>query len=1128
MSDSNIYNNLININIQNPSDNNSSNNNNNNNNNPNANEDKKLNEKKKLIPLVPDLDEFDPSEDSPQLIVGHYIWLLWAHNRYYRGQITEFNQLTGLHHISYDDGEQKDYNLIEKTFRIDKSNYIYRGQTGGDNIIRSAWNDYIPRLPNIVTNVTFNVIIDHTILQNGEVLSITGTTPSLGQLNRSISMQRLLPNEFPNVWSVAVALPFLLAEQCNSGIFEYKYAIINTISNETIQEAGFNRRENSVQHHYYSIFNPVKGSKLARFKSYKKISHKTALITFINKELLAAVVNEGSEDYSVTNLCDRFDRLASCLDGRRDIFEEAVNLFIKTYDSQYNVRERSNILLILAAAIGQFNLSSKDRNSADQSFVANSWGTVMFNNSFNNQTITRPDSSEWCCYLIDNLPLAHSYTLDYKQLFSADYQLWPILGLREAAERFYLEANYSFIRLFPLLKLSKNVPDTSEKGEKNKQLKRRCDNYSKALESVKLLIQNSSQSHAMELSLNQSAKSEESVSMKLCRDWLQSLIRFAPSLENFIQLLADNSIINHIEMIQADIAAWLRSNNLNSAADIRAVNKLLSNNNKLKLPNLVAAVLSNESLQVLNDAKLELELFNLLTNCAGDKYLISSSAAAAAVAALPSSEEEEKKLLLNNTDNPSSNLANVSAKVFPTASLSMLDSSWLELESSAKEYFRRYYCNEVVDKDESNNNSMQMFGLNMMYSSFFRPTPVKLSPAQLAEKRLRFLIRSSDVMNSFLNLPFFSARPGGLLFEFSRSYLFKGDCNVIVHIICLLAKQSNGLEIYQAALKEFLQTRAVRAIEEVVPTLSAALQKDKIFTQNNAENVENNSVNSLFGLIDLINANTPKNSALNHDLLAALLHNSGVNQIPPALNSILVNEQIWQKILSGRKIEAKNANSALELIVSSTYQLLLATANNLLDNTISLQALHVVLKYSQSFLNLLVLMNIQSINPNILSDHSATLQSFDISLAQFKCFVNFWCSCGVKIDSSDLSELVSSLTSRYNSLQLNNISTAFQSFAPLQSHIAWLYELRNSQLFLNLWRLQGKRAMFNLLKPLQTLINPFQPSDAEIPIAPAIHGNNQFAPAYNGDNSIPVILTNLLRVCIYYLFLFQQYLKLLP
>ena len=59
------------------------------------------------------------SDDDQTALIGKRIKVRWAGDRYYRGTVIGYCEATSQHHVVYDDGDERHYELSQKTWRID-------------------------------------------------------------------------------------------------------------------------------------------------------------------------------------------------------------------------------------------------------------------------------------------------------------------------------------------------------------------------------------------------------------------------------------------------------------------------------------------------------------------------------------------------------------------------------------------------------------------------------------------------------------------------------------------------------------------------------------------------------------------------------------------------------------------------------------------------------------------------------------------------------------------------------------------------------------------------------------------------------------------------------------------------
>jgi hypothetical protein len=294
----------------------------------------------------------------------------------------------------------------------------------------------------------------------------------------------------------------------------------------------------------------------------------------------------------------------------------------------------------------------------------------------------------------------------------------------------------------------------------------------------------------------------------------------------------------------------------------------------------------------------------------------------------------------------------------------------LSLEAAAKEWIRVNHAHEVVEEKE-----VQAQG-SMWSNAFGFGGPVKKEPKkktreELQKQQLQALEAAVLIINGLLGIPFFQAKPVGLLFELSRCHFLKGNPVDVLQAICsLAAKDATELQVFNPRLGEWLANKVVRLLEELVPATPAA---------------------QLAPLADIITGTLKKEGGLSHTLLYALAMATGVQQ-PPRLQTVLAHEALWLRIL---KFVPKPGATELARLVTLARDLLAVTAAAIVDATITLRVLHTVLEHDEALFSLLKLLKESALTPKILSERRATITNFDKILQQVKCYVNFflqlWC-----------------------------------------------------------------------------------------------------------------------------------------
>jgi hypothetical protein len=68
--------------------------------------------------MNPNRDEIDWITD-PQSLVGERIQVVWKEGKRYGGKVTKYSPASKIFTVLYDDGEEKFYDLFDKSFRVD-------------------------------------------------------------------------------------------------------------------------------------------------------------------------------------------------------------------------------------------------------------------------------------------------------------------------------------------------------------------------------------------------------------------------------------------------------------------------------------------------------------------------------------------------------------------------------------------------------------------------------------------------------------------------------------------------------------------------------------------------------------------------------------------------------------------------------------------------------------------------------------------------------------------------------------------------------------------------------------------------------------------------------------------------
>lgn len=177
----------------------------------------------------------------------------------------------------------------------------------------------------------------------------------------------------------------------------------------------------------------------------------------------------------------------------------------------------------------------------------------------------------------------------------------------------------------------------------------------------------------------------------------------------------------------------------------------------------------------------------------------------------------------------------------------------------------------------------------------------------------------------------------------------------------------------------------------------------------------------------------------------------------PSLRSVIRREAQWLAIFECVGGEAKWPQmKPVGELCAKVAALLRRVAAQFQDGSIELASLHAIRENASGFVALCRHIECTSIDDATVSRHHAQLRKFDELLQQTSSFVNFFCSCGVKIDADALRDRVNRITQEYSRMPFSAIGKAFEG-VECHDDIPWLFGLQKSNLFLSTWREAGKQ-----------------------------------------------------------------------
>ncbi len=613
------------------------------------------------------------------------------------------------------------------------------------------------------------------------------------------------------------------------------------------------------------------------------------------------------------------------------------------------------------------------------------------------------------------------------------------MGLREIVERCSLTASCDWLRIVPVLDFHKKLPRIELK--EGKARKSYIKEFQAILPEIKALINDSFVRHKSE-DILEGTRENKDVKPALAHDldedsegnrsdevpqeivkaaaiaapkakfvmghsWMRALVRYTPTL-HCISDLFDDSIKTHAAIVLPVLERWLMTMPFTKQADFEALLSLFQRVDSFRNPGVVAAVVRNPS---ADNEKWHPDIFRLMASIDDENIL---------------NDQGEVRAELR------------------------------KLEFATKEWFRRAHAEE---KEEKEDNSSYSNYWNSPYYAYEKPVK-KLSPQEIAKKRLSALRVALDKVSRIFDISFFDQHTGGILFELGRCHFFKGSPHKVLGAICALGLKD--LTKYSRHATSFLSAKGIAIIREVVPGM--ALSKPE----------------ELLDLLAVMYSSLPLNSSLCHSFVHALVHSSmGGNDVCKAA---LSQSSLWMKVIkkhgnsetawAKQEKEMGETSPTLGLLRDLSGELK-RKASAIANSSCTLEALHEILPRATAFVSLTEVLGLKKIlDQALLSNREKEVHDFDESLAELKCFVSFFCECGVPIDSAELSSKVRQVSETYNTTKLEDASTSIKGLVASHGSVAhWLFKLRSSTLFLNLWRKEGQ----NLATSLKVSNPQFRP-----------------------------------------------------
>ena len=845
-----------------------------------------------------------------------------------------------------------------------------------------------------------------------------------------------------------MVLPFLPSETFSKGIFEYKFTIEGPAG--YMMEGGSNRRERVARRYYYGSMRKNRSEE--GIKKLVSIKTTEAVHSFVHTSFTRLTQGHTTPDECLRQIYD----LTESYTGVQRIHAEALVEEMLAQLPEAPTALRTRCMLVLAGFVGMFGLSSRQKPAEEEERRVYPY----YYSTRPKKRFTLPQPRDWCFAILSSLPVGEVYDMNLEREFGI-LQSRVVVGLRELCERVAADGSYQWLFLVPILQKHKELPTLIENEEFS--AKSKISRFHATLKDVKEVATSTQQKYAeeretriaIEVVEEKEKTSEASVSSlssnlasvsiddekrpgdgggasgsasdtapsslladreankkKSAREspelspltlaWVNGLTRYSPSMDCLTAVFDDNILLVHMHWFVRGITAWVEAFVFSSPKEVQSLTKLASLAPAMQTYSLASALFRNPS---IDDGKLPEAVLEFVQKLTSDRQSM--------IDQLPEAVKKDPH------------------------EQELLDKEAFDLESASKDWIRRNHAHEEKDPEENR------ISIGYFYS---RRETKKPTPAELAKKRLSAMREACEQVDGLLAIPFFSVRCKSITFELGRCHFFKGSPELVITALCVLGSKTKSFTGFVDDLAAYLVSSLSRLVEDIMPSLTT-------------------KHDSVRDLVNLFNDKFAKDSEARHSSLHSVV--SAFSAPPLKLQTVLRYAFIWELLFEscGTSESSWTHNSLLNDTLRSVRDLLVSTAGDIASSTIVLSQLHVVIKSRAAFLNLCDQLKCSVVSEAVVTQRQVTLRDFDTSLAQVQCFVNFFCNCGVPIDTAEIRASVSRMTSNYDRLELKEVQGVFDDLLrPYEVSIQWLFQLRNSALFLNLWRQTGREIFLSIVE----------------------------------------------------------------
>lgn len=760
--------------------------------------------------------------------------------------------------------------------------------------------------------------------------------------------------------------------------------------------------------------------------------------------------------------------------------------------------------------VGKYGLTSSEKEYTSQYTNTYSYsyayGGGTNPNSFTFKKPPRPTA--WCFYCIERLDVAMLFDTSWFQLLGSTF-FSAVTGLNEATERLSEHGYYSWLRTFPLLskhharprivhnKFTKvgakkgkaaAVADTDEFSavaqavciDIGMQYRLAVDDFKVASDhmpsstSLAVLVQSPMESTKSggvgsgaavggggagdegkftdlesfdivglgALAEERAAVAQESSRLDLVKKWIQALVAYAPSMSQLSLLLRGELAVfcvddasqkaagtpNMLSYISAPFATRLEGADLQSE-DFDTLDDIIRSIEGLRTPKIGAALLKNSY------ATDSIRILRFVQQCATSYIVPVPSIAVVATGA---------GACTSGGTNGLDGLDAAVGEVKPA----FLEGEWLELNAAAKDWISKNHSvePETLGELEPAAPKASTWGWGT-YATPVQPRRRPPTAGALMNTRKRSMKLALDDMEMLFQLQVFQQHPQGILFELSRCWFMNSvRSSTVLEALFSFGDGPRPFHAFSKTLATFLEDRVLKLVRE----------------------------GETAGLADLAVRFLSSDSALLHSIMyhivvytvwpesVSLRLDPTMESLPfgsPTLLAILAHYDMWRVVL-GWSESIRSTQRSVAVILDAAKTVISDVAASIVDNVVLVKDLNIIspktgIGYVDTFLDLCGLFSSTTpLERRMLEARIHVLRKFDRKLEEVQTYASFFCSCGVRVEAVAVRMKVDAVKSEYNNLVSRQLPSAFDGVAAL-GHVSWLYDLRSSEIFLQLWRSVG-------------------------------------------------------------------------